>query len=287
MSDAFPARQLSRRRFLTISASAATLALMPGAGFAAAPVHRWRGAGLGADAAILLAHPDERQAQRIFALCEGEIARLEKIFSLFRDDSALSRLNRDGRLAAPPLEMVSLLSTAARVHEASEGAFDPTVQPLWALYATHYAARPGAAGASLEAVRFEPALDQRPPRRLRALARQRGRLPLRRVADDGDAQDVRGAPQQRRHGVDRGHLGLRDLRRARGEGDALLDRRDRRARRRRWLVRTAVAVRPTIDRLGVVGAVVAAIDDAVRVVVLVGAPVVVLVAAVDSTWMRV
>ncbi|HXK53573.1 MAG TPA: FAD:protein FMN transferase [Hyphomicrobiales bacterium] len=146
MSDAFPARQLSRRRFLTISASAATLALMPGAGFAAAPVHRWRGAGLGADAAILLAHPDERQAQRIFALCEGEIARLEKIFSLFRDDSALSRLNRDGRLAAPPLEMVSLLSTAARVHEASEGAFDPTVQPLWALYATHYAARPGAAG---------------------------------------------------------------------------------------------------------------------------------------------
>lgn len=144
MSLSSPER-LSRRRFLTISASAAALAALPGAAIlAAGSVHRWRGTGLGADAAIVLAHPDRAEAERLFALCRAEIARLEKVFSLFRADSALSALNRDGRLAGPPLELVSLLSLAGRVHEATGGAFDPTVQPLWALYAEHYTADPQA-----------------------------------------------------------------------------------------------------------------------------------------------
>src|SRR5690606_33904156 len=68
------------------------------------------------------------------------IARLERIFSLYRADSDLCRLNRDGRHDAPPLELVELLSLAASVSAASGGAFDVTVQPLWLRYAEHFAA---------------------------------------------------------------------------------------------------------------------------------------------------
>ena len=65
------------------------------------------------------------------------------MFSLYRPRSALSRLNRDGRLPAPPLELVALLAEARVYSERTEGAFDATVQPLWRLHAAHFA-RPGA-----------------------------------------------------------------------------------------------------------------------------------------------
>lgn len=118
---------LTRRRFLAISAVAAAL---PGA-LAAAPRH-WTGQALGARASIRLDHPD---APAITARCLAEIDRLEGILSLYRADSALSRLNRDGHLDAPPFELLDCLSLAGAVHHASNGAFDVTLQPLWALWA--------------------------------------------------------------------------------------------------------------------------------------------------------
>ena len=60
-----------------------------------------------------------------------EIARLERIFSIYLPDSVLSRLNRDGLLEAPPFELLECLSLAGAVHAASGGRFDPSVQPLW------------------------------------------------------------------------------------------------------------------------------------------------------------
>ncbi|MBW7921506.1 MAG: FAD:protein FMN transferase [Rubellimicrobium sp.] len=120
---------LTRRRFLTISAVAATL---PAAARADAPQLVWTGQALGARASIRLDHPD---AQAIAARVQAEIERLDAVFSLYRTDSALVRLNRDGRLEAPPFELLDCLATAGAVHGASGGAFDPTVQPLWALWA--------------------------------------------------------------------------------------------------------------------------------------------------------
>ena len=83
----------------------------------------------------------------------AEIDRLEDILSLYRPESALSRLNRQGHLAAPPFELLECLSLAGAVHHASGGRFDPTVQPLWALWAEAAArgARPDPA--AIEAVR--------------------------------------------------------------------------------------------------------------------------------------
>ncbi|KAA0684876.1 FAD:protein FMN transferase [Azospirillum brasilense] len=134
----------TRRRFLGIAAVAAGLALLPGGLRAAGvPVRTWRGVALGADSVIQLAHPDPAEADRLIALCLEEVARLERVFSLYRTDSALVRLNRDGVLDAPPADLVRLLSEAAAFSRRTDGAFDPTVQPLWQLYAGHFA-RPGA-----------------------------------------------------------------------------------------------------------------------------------------------
>jgi thiamine biosynthesis lipoprotein len=123
------------------------LAGMPGAGaMAATPkenLHVWRGVALGADAMIQLHHPDAAAAQDLIDRSLKEVARLERIFSLYDPDSSLSRLNREGSLDGPPLEMVELLGRSVGFSEMTGGAFDVTVQPLWDLYAAHFS-RPGA-----------------------------------------------------------------------------------------------------------------------------------------------
>jgi len=133
---------LTRRRFLTITAAAAGVAAIPAVGGAAAPVE-WRGTALGAEALMRLHHPDAALAWRLIADCLAEVERLESVFSLHRADSALCRLNRDGMLEAPPLDLVVLLNEAKRYGDLSDGAFDVTVQPLWDLHARHFAV-PGA-----------------------------------------------------------------------------------------------------------------------------------------------
>ena len=139
-----PGARPTRRRFLAIAAAAAGFPLAAaGARAEAAPLHRWSGAALGAAAEIVLHDPDAAHAHRLIARCVAEIERLEDVFSLYRPDSALSRLNRDGRIAAPPLDLVALLAEARVFSEKTEGAFDATVQPLWRLHAAHFA-QPGA-----------------------------------------------------------------------------------------------------------------------------------------------
>ena len=134
----------TRRRFIAIAAAAAglPLAAIP-AGAATARLHRWSGIALGAQAEIVLHDPDAAHARRLIARCVAEIDRLEDVFSLYRPGSALSRLNRAGRLPVPPLELVALLAEARFYAERTEGGFDVTVQPLWRLHAAHFA-RPGA-----------------------------------------------------------------------------------------------------------------------------------------------
>ncbi len=128
-------RQLDRRRCLTVlAASAAGLALPAGAG-GAAPAQRWSGIALGAPAELIIRHDDAIRAQGLIAAAVAEIRRLERIFGLFDPASALARLNRTGRLDAPPFELVDLLDQARAVHLATGGAFEPTVQPLWRLHA--------------------------------------------------------------------------------------------------------------------------------------------------------
>jgi FAD:protein FMN transferase len=131
----------SRRRVLGILAATAGLPL-PGAAAARAeaPLVTWRGPVLGAVGSIALHHPDRVAAERLVAQSLAEIRRLEALFSLWRADSRLSELNRRGLLVAPLPDMVRLLSEALRVAELTGGSFDPTVQPLWQLYRSHFEA---------------------------------------------------------------------------------------------------------------------------------------------------
>lgn len=123
---------LSRRRFISIMAGLPALAGSVGRAAQADTLFRWRGIALGAEAEIWLDHP---RAAEITDGAAAEIARLEAIFSLTRNTSALSRLNAVGQLDAPPFELLECLALSGRVHAATGGLFDPTVQPLWALYA--------------------------------------------------------------------------------------------------------------------------------------------------------
>jgi thiamine biosynthesis lipoprotein len=136
---------LSRRRFLKISAACAALAPFLPAGAAVrpdtdVPLRRWHGTSLGAEAQILLYHSDASEADRLIQLALQEVARLEQVFSLYRPDSSLSVLNREGQLRDPPFELVQLLAQSRRFSELTGGAFDVTVQPLWDLYSAHFRA---------------------------------------------------------------------------------------------------------------------------------------------------
>lgn len=123
---------LTRRRFIAV---AAAVGLAPGASVAR-PVATWRGIALGAGVEIHLSGMTQAEAAPIFAEIVGEISRLERIFSLYRPNSAISRLNQRGMLATPPAELLQVLSLTNSIHQATEGAFDPTIQVLWKLFAT-------------------------------------------------------------------------------------------------------------------------------------------------------
>jgi thiamine biosynthesis lipoprotein len=136
------ARRFSRRRFIHISAAVSGLALAPVVGpLAAAPdahLRVWRGVALGADATLQIHHPDPAEGDRLIAACLAEVERQERIFSLYRADSDICRLNREGRLDAPPFELLEVLGECQQFSRLTGGAFDPTVQPLWELYAAHF-----------------------------------------------------------------------------------------------------------------------------------------------------
>ncbi|NOD76936.1 FAD:protein FMN transferase [Ruegeria sp. HKCCD4332] len=121
---------LTRRRFLFISAACSL------SGPALASDARWNGAALGAAASLRLVGLSDTDAAPIINAVESEMARLEEIFSLYRPDSQICKLNRYGTLSAPAPELLRVLGLCAALHQASEGAFDPSVQPLWSAMST-------------------------------------------------------------------------------------------------------------------------------------------------------
>ena len=117
----------NRRRFLMIAAAAAAVP----SGARAAKMASWRGMALGAGASMKIVGLGEDEAAPIIKAVEQELLRLERIFSLYRDDSEISRLNRDGVLVSPSPELLQVLTLSGALFHASGGTFDPTIQPLW------------------------------------------------------------------------------------------------------------------------------------------------------------
>jgi len=134
----------TRRRFLRVVAAAAGLPPIIATVRATAPkarVHSWQGEVLGALSELTLWHPDAAFARRTILRVRQEIERFERIFSLYRRDSEISRLNEAGRLLKPPPELRQLIEESQRLGELSGGAFDISVQPLWRLYEAHFWSR--------------------------------------------------------------------------------------------------------------------------------------------------
>jgi len=146
MADAIPSGseicpKPNRRRVLRIVAAAAGLPLMIAGVRATAPkaqLYSWHGEVLGALSELSLWHTDAAFAQATILRARLEVARLEKIFSLYRGDSEIVRLNAAGRLNKPSPELRELVEQSQRLSELSRGAFDISVQPLWRLYEAHF-----------------------------------------------------------------------------------------------------------------------------------------------------
>jgi FAD:protein FMN transferase len=147
---------MTRRRAMTVTAVATGL---PWIGVAdcsdTAPLlYQWNGTSLGSPSRLLLYHHDRATASRIVGECAAEIERLERIFALYRTDSEIARLNRDGHVDLPSVDLLTVLSLCQVLSSLSRGAFDVSVQPLWTLYATHFfgGAAPRAEGPSVHAI---------------------------------------------------------------------------------------------------------------------------------------
>jgi len=211
---------ITRRRALRLFGVAGGLAVTPalfaGSADAAPTIRHWRGVALGAPAEITLAHPDARAADRIFERCLAEIVRLERIFSLYLPDSEIVTLNRDGVLDAPSHDMVLVLDEALRVAKLTDGAFDPTVQPLWRVYADYF--------------RDHPQSREAPPES--AVAAARSRVGHRHVAiSSGKITFAQSDMAITLNGIAQGYITDRaaDLLRADGIDQVLLDLGEHRA----------------------------------------------------------
>ncbi len=132
---------LSRRQALKVVAAAAAVpAVIAGIRMIApqARFHTWNGEALGAVSSMMIWHPNADFARQTMARMLSEVARLDAVFSLFRNESELSRLNREGVIRNPSRDLVTVMEAGRAMGAASGGAFDPTVQRLWDLYARHF-----------------------------------------------------------------------------------------------------------------------------------------------------
>lgn len=90
---------------------------------------------LGANVTMIALHESRETAEHAIGAAFDELRLIEELMSLYRLESEISRLNRDGILENPHPHFVSVLEQAQRISFETGGAFDVTVQPLWELYA--------------------------------------------------------------------------------------------------------------------------------------------------------
>lgn len=197
---------VTRRRALTILAAGAVAGL--GAARRMPDPVEWKGMALGADARLVFFGTGVSQAEEAIGDCLAEIDRLEQSFSLYRRDAEIIALNDTGFLRHPSVDLRRLLQICRIVNLGSGGLFDPTIQPLWRLYAQWFA----------------NATDRQPP--IEALrAPLMAQIGLRNVELGPDSMRLHNAAQITLNGVAQGYITDRvaELLRARGWSHVLID----------------------------------------------------------------
>ena len=131
--------KITRRKFLNITAISLALPFYLNSLFANTQNKiTWEGITLGSQANMTLFHNNINFARNTLNICINEIIRLEKIFSLFDENSCISQLNKNSYLKNPPKELVEILNFANTISENTNGAFDVSVQPLWITHANFF-----------------------------------------------------------------------------------------------------------------------------------------------------
>lgn len=145
-------RTTSRRQFLLtaiggLAASDMASGLLSGRAAAAPEVGDDRDAGtglrrvtrsswaLGSKVSITALHERGEVAGQAISAAFAELRKVDELMSLYRPESQLCRLNREGRIDRPHPYLVTVLERARTLSNRTAGAFDVTVQPLWQLYA--------------------------------------------------------------------------------------------------------------------------------------------------------
>ena len=130
---------MRRRRFIKIMAtSVAGLSLGQSLRASSLVPVSWQGYALGSEGQFTLYTETPGETKVVLDRCLAEIRRLESLFSLYDDQSELSKLNRQGRLQNPSAEWQPLLNAVDNAHNLTHGLFDPTVQPFWRAYHAHF-----------------------------------------------------------------------------------------------------------------------------------------------------
>ncbi len=152
---------LTRRRFLVLLAGAGASGMAVGRfflpGLEPAPhapaVARRAARAFGARVSLTVRHADAAVAESALDDAFAALERVERVMSLYRPASGLCRLNREGVLVDPDPWLCAVIDRALHWAGATGGAFDPTVQPLWDVYAAASATGRLPDAATVEAAR--------------------------------------------------------------------------------------------------------------------------------------
>ncbi len=85
----------------------------------------------GTTVSLTVLHHDEVTARSAMQAALAAVRDIDRLMSLYRADSEVSRLNRNGYLDHPDARLLTVLQHAQALSQQTRGAFDITVQPLW------------------------------------------------------------------------------------------------------------------------------------------------------------
>ena len=89
---------------------------------------------MGTLVSVTAVHGSSDLIQEASGLAFREMERVVNLLNRYDSSSALSFLNTEGSIDGPPPELTAVMRQARYFHQASQGAFDPTVQPLVDLF---------------------------------------------------------------------------------------------------------------------------------------------------------
>lgn len=133
-----PVRNLSRRQFLRLTATAGALLAgglgLAGTRHAEAETVRTTRLLMGSIANLTVISDDPRHAQSAIDAAFERMTALEAVFSRFQSSSQLSQLNREGYLPDAHPALVDVLRQAVAYGQLTAGAFDVSIEAVHRLY---------------------------------------------------------------------------------------------------------------------------------------------------------